>query len=50
MEFFLNVFAKFSDKKFAITVQGLELPTSFVRDQDATTAPARYMRETASLN
>ena len=46
MEFFLNVFTEFiefSDKIFAIAVKGLEPPTSCVRNQDATTAPARHM-------
>ena len=56
MEFFLNVFtefSKFSDKKFVIIVKGLEpatQPTSCVRDQHATTAPAGHMWETRSLN
>ena len=40
MEIFLNVFA----------VKGLEPATSCVRDQDATTVPARHMWETGSLN
>ena len=44
MEFFLNVsLSKFSDKISVITVKGLESATSCVRDQDATTAPARHM-------
>ena len=46
MEFFLNVFtefAEFSDKKIVITVRGLKPATSCVRDQHATTAPARHM-------
>ena len=30
-------------KIFVITVKGLELTTSCVRDQDATTVPARHM-------
>ena len=53
MEFFLNVFtefSKFSDKKFTITVKGLVPATSCIRDQDATTVPARHMWETGSLN
>ena len=33
-EFFLKI--------FVITAEGLELATSSVRDQDATTAPARH--------
>ena len=37
-------------KIFVIAVKGLKLATSCVRDQDATTAPARYMIETGSLN
>ena len=41
---------KFSDKVFVITLKGLEPATSCVKDQDATTAPGRYMRETGSLN
>ena len=46
VEFFLNVFtefSKFGDKKFAIKVKGLEPATSCVRDQDATTVPARHV-------
>ena len=33
-------------KIFAITVKGFEPVTSYVRDKDATTVPARYMWET----
>ena len=46
LEFFLNVFNRFSefaDKIFIITVKGLEPATALVRDQDATTAPARHL-------
>ena len=50
MEFFLNVFTEFSCKKIVIAVKGLEPVTSCIRDQDATTVPARHMWETASLN
>ena len=42
IKFSLNVF-------IVITVKGLEPANSCVRDQDATTAPARGMRETGSL-
>ena len=42
--------SEFSDKIFVITVKGLEPATSCVRDQDATTAPARHMWEIGSLN
>ena len=42
----LNSMTKFS----VITLKGLEPATSCVRDQDATTAPARHMCETGSLN
>ena len=37
-------------KIFVITAKGLELAISCVRDQHATTAPARHMLETWSLN
>ena len=37
-------------KIFAVTVKGLKHATSLVRDQDATTAPARHKWETGSLN
>ena len=37
-------------KIFVITVKGLKPATSCVRDQNATTAPARHMWETGSLN
>ena len=50
LEFFLNNFTEFSDKIFVITVKGLQLSTSYVRDQDATTVPARHTWETGSLN
>ena len=53
MEFFLNVFtefSKFNDKIFVLTIKGLEPDTSCVRDQDATTLPARRVQETGSLN
>ena len=33
-------------KIFVITVKGLELATSCVRDKDVTTVPARHMWET----
>ena len=45
-EFSLNVFiefVQFSDRIFEITVKGLELAISCVRDQDAATGPARHM-------
>ena len=50
VELILNVSTEFSDKIFIITVKGLELGTSCVRDQDATTAPARHLWEAGSLN
>ena len=53
MEFFLNVFhwiQRIQWQKKLFTVKGLEPATSCVRDQDATTAPARHMWETGSLN
>ena len=37
-------------KKIVITLKGLEPATSCVRDQGATTVPARHMWKTASLN
>ena len=43
-EFFLNTSLKSANsvtKIFFITVKGLEPATCYVRDQDATTAPAR---------
>ena len=49
-EFSLHVFIKFSDKIFWITLKGFEAATSCVRDQGATTVPARLGRETGSLN
>ena len=45
LEFFLNVFTefrKFIDKKY-LSLEGLGLVTSCVRDQDATTTPTRHM-------
>ena len=45
--FFLNVSLT---KIVVIIVKGLEAATSCVKDQDATTAPARHMWETGSLN
>ena len=50
MEFFLNVFTEFSDKNIVIIVKGLKPATSCLRDQDATTVPARHMSEPGSLN
>ena len=50
---YIWVFPKFSEfraKTFVITVKGLEPATPYVRDQDATTASARHMWETGSLN
>ena len=52
-EFSLNVFAEFSDKNichYSKRVQTCHPATSCVRDHDATTAPARHMWETGSLN
>ena len=47
MEFFLNVFTKFgsdfSDENICHHGKGFEPATSCVRDQDATTVPARPM-------
>ena len=37
-------------KIFVITVKGLEPTTSYLTDQDATTAPARHVQEPGSLN
>ena len=37
-------------KIFVISAKGLEPVVSYVRDQDATTAPARHMWDTGSLN
>ena len=42
LEIFLNVFTEFSEY-FVLTVKGLKPATSCVRDQDASTAPARHM-------
>ena len=56
MEFFLNVFTKFSefsDKNichYSKRARTCHPATSCVRDQDATTASARHMWETGSLN
>ena len=56
IEFFLNVFtelAEFSDKNicyYSKRAWTCHPATSCVRDQDATTVPARYMLETGSLN
>ena len=44
MEFFLNVFTEFSDKNICHYLKGLKSATSCVRNQDATTAPARHVR------
>ena len=44
-KFFLNM-----TKMFVIAVIGFERATSCVRDQDATTVPARDMWDTISLN
>ena len=44
------MFAEFSDKIIFITVKGFEPAISCVRDQDATTEPARHMGEMGSLN
>ena len=48
MEFFLNVSlnsVNSATKIFVITVKGLKPITSYERDQDATTATARHIRE-----
>ena len=45
---FFTEFAEFSEKQFMI-LKGLEPATSCVRDQHATTAPARHMLEIGSL-
>ena len=53
LDFFLNVsWIRWIQwqKIFVIRVKGLEPATSCVRDQDATTLPARHMWETAFLN
>ena len=51
MEFFLNMKCEFIDKNiFVITAKGLEPANSCVTDKDVTTAPARHMWETGSLN
>ena len=42
----IHEFKKFSDKNIShYTVKGLELATSCVRDQDATTAPVTHMKD-----
>ena len=46
LEFFLNVSLNSANsvtKIFVIAVKGLEPATYYVRDQDATTVPARHM-------
>ena len=43
IEFSLNVFADF--KIFVITVKGFESDTSCVREEDATTVPARHVTD-----
>ena len=45
-----GVFPNTVIKIFLITVKGLEPVTSCIRDQDATTWPARHKLETGSLN
>ena len=56
VEFILNAFtefSKFSDKNichYSKRARTCQPTTSCVRDQDATTAPARHMLETGSLN
>ena len=53
LEFFLNELLNSANsvtKIFVITVKGLEPATSYIRDHDTTTAPARHMYETGSLN
>ena len=47
--FFLNLLNSVT-KIFVISAKGLEPAISYVRDQDATTAPARHMWDTGSLN
>ena len=50
---FLNVLTEFSDKyicHYSKRARTCHPATSRVRDQDATTVPARHMRETVSLN
>ena len=39
----LSLNAEFSDKNICHSVKGLEPAISCIRDQDATTAPARHM-------
>ena len=41
MEFFLNVSTEFSDKNICHYLKGLKPATFCVRNQDATTVPAR---------
>ena len=53
LEFFLNVSLNSGNsvtRIFVITVKGLELAISCLRDQHATTAPARHLWKTGSLN
>ena len=45
LEFFLNVSLNSVTKTFVITVKGLKPATSCVKDQDATTVPARHVRD-----
>ena len=49
LEFFLNVFTEFSDKKY-LSLKGFKPATSCVKDHGATTAQARHMCQTGSLN
>ena len=52
-EFSINVFTKFFEfnaKKYYVSKRLFELATSFVRDQDATTAQARHIGEARSSN
>ena len=41
-KFSLNVFTEFTDNKYDILKRLFEPATSYVRDYDATTAPARH--------
>ena len=53
IEFSLNVFiefAEFSDKNICHYIKTYDPATSCVKDHHATTAPARHMWETGSLN
>ena len=50
-DFSLNVFIEFAEfKVFIITAKGFKPATSCIRDQDATTVPARHVWKTGSLN